>query len=47
MKLNWTSNNEFHIEKSQTEEGALEALERFPESFPKDLQCFIEPLLVQ
>jgi hypothetical protein len=42
MKFKWKGNDEFHTDEFQTEEEALEELERF--SCPKHLQCFMDPL---
>ncbi|PKC05610.1 hypothetical protein RhiirA5_501989 [Rhizophagus irregularis] len=42
MKFKWTSNDEFHVWRYQTEEEALKELKRL--SFPEDLECFMNPL---
>lgn len=44
LKLKWKGNTEFYLEKSQTEEEALEELKRFFKSSPDSLQNYMIPV---
>jgi hypothetical protein len=44
MRLKWKSNNEFHLDKSQTVQEALEELEQFVKSPPDGFQDYVVPV---
>ncbi|PKY44971.1 hypothetical protein RhiirA4_542245 [Rhizophagus irregularis] len=44
LKLKWKGNTKFYLEKSQTEEEALEELKQFFKSSPDSLQNYIIPV---